>query len=834
MKHITLHKESPHKELTVGLTNSAISSALLQQLNPAQRSAAETLQGPVLILAGAGSGKTRALTYRIAYMIEQGVNPYHILALTFTNKAAGEMRERIAHLVGEEKARHIWAGTFHSMFARILRIEAEAIGYTSSYSVYDADDALSVVKAVMNSMGISQQQYTPQAIRNTISGAKNKHIGWQEFQREAGSIFEKQAGAIYQEYEKRLQANNAMDFDDLLINIIRLFQTREDILAKYQTRFSYVLIDEYQDTNKAQYMAVKLLAQAHQNICVVGDDAQSIYRWRGADIRNILDFERDYPSAKVLRLEQNYRSTKTILSAANAVIANNRDQLKKELWTANDDGELIDLIRCRDDREEAEQIVKTIRSEVSRRRAYRDIAVLYRTNAQSQAIEDALRRENIPYTIIGGVSFYKRKEVKDTLAYLKLIANERDAESLQRIVNEPPRGLGKTSLQAIADYAEREGISLFDAYCIADSIPGLQKRAQTAALDFSAMIRRFVGVRDQLRPDELARTLMDTTGLLRMYEEDGSDEALDRWNNIQRVLSHIAEYHEKNPDSTLEQYVQEIALVSDMDTADTKGQAVLLMTLHSAKGLEFPVVMIPGMERGLFPMGRSEQNKEEMEEERRLFYVGITRAQEKLVLIHADKRYRFGEISYPLRSGFLEEISPDLLHSTGAGSSSRSRSPWGHTTTERTIFSDDNIPIAKDEHQPPSIRFIDEDSSFEGFSDEPLPQKPLHKASQKSSVSSQKLSSSSSSRSQWSSPAKPSPSASAPKETKQMAAQRAHEQHTSSSNLRKGARVRHEMFGVGTIMAVGGAGDMARVEVSFHSVGRKSLLVKFAKLTVLD
>ncbi len=688
------------------------SSFLLEQLNEPQRKAAETLEGPVLILAGAGSGKTRALTYRIAYMIEQGIRPQDILALTFTNKAAGEMKERIAKLVGESKASGVWAGTFHAIFARILRMEAEAIGYTSSYSVYDADDSLSVVKAVMNSLGISQQQYTPNAMRNAISGAKNKHIGVQEYQREAGSIFEKQAGLIYQEYEKRLRANNAMDFDDLLLNVIRLFEMRPDILQRYQERFRYVLIDEYQDTNKAQYTAVAMLTRVHNNICVVGDDAQSIYRWRGADIRNILDFERDYPQAVVLRLEQNYRSTKTILSAANAVISNNADQLKKELWTANDDGELIDVVRCRDDREEAEQIVKYIRQEVRSGKEYRDIAVLYRTNAQSQAIEDALRRENIPYTIVGGVSFYKRKEVKDTLAYLKLIVNERDSESLQRIVNEPPRGLGKTSLQLIADYAEREGISLFDAYCIAESIPGLQKRAQTAALDFSAMIRRFSGVRNQLRPDELARTLIDATGLLRMYEEDGSDEALDRWNNIQRVLSHIAEYHDKNPDATLEQYVQEIALLSDMDNVDTHGKAVLMMTLHSAKGLEFPMVILPGLERGLYPLSKAEQNKDELEEERRLFYVGITRAEKKLVLLHAEKRYRFGEISYPMPSGFLSEITPELLRPIG-GKAIPELSAWSSGGFRKPRHEHDFIDEYSGQKMTDSsgekVRFIDED-----------------------------------------------------------------------------------------------------------------------------
>jgi DNA helicase-2/ATP-dependent DNA helicase PcrA len=768
--------------------------ALLAELNPTQREAAAHLHGPLLILAGAGSGKTRVLTYRIAVMLERGIAPWSILALTFTNKAAAEMKERIGRLVGAEKAAKIYAGTFHSLFARILRREAETLGYTSAFTIYDADDSLAAIRATMNTLGISQQHYQPTAVRGAISAAKNKFIGWQEYERSADNIFEKQVGLIYREYEKRLRLSNAMDFDDLLLNMIRLLQ-HEATLQRYQAQFQYILIDEYQDTNKAQYLAVKMLAQKLRNICVVGDDAQSIYRWRGADIRNILDFEHDYPDATIVRLEQNYRSTKTILEAANAVINNNQHQLKKNLWTDNPDGSKIRVIRCRDDREEAERIAQMIAAE--RRatgRALNHFAVLYRTNAQSQAIEDALRRENLAYVIVGGVSFYKRKEVKDALAYLRVLVNPNDSESLLRIVNEPSRGLGNTSLKHLMAFAESRSLPIIEAFRQAEGVPALQRRAQHAALELVGLITRFQHERlkPDVRTDEHAKTFLEATGLLRMYEEDGSDEALDRWNNIQRVLSHLAEYCERfrieheGSEPPLEQYLEEISLLADVDEIKAGGQHVTLMTMHAAKGLEFPVVWIAGMERGLFPLSKAEQQVDEMEEERRLFYVGITRAREQLVLSHTEKRYRFGELHYPMPSPFLAEIKPELLDASGSTVLQR-----GGASNAAAVL---DIQVIRSVNDLKALGF--HSSSANGSNAKPSQTRvPFDDDAPQ--------------------PARPSSSASLPRIT-------------------VGMRVKHEMFGVGQVVGVMGRGDNVQVEVSFPTAGRKKLLLRYANLIVMD
>lgn len=755
---------------------------LLNGLNRVQREAAAIINGPILIIAGAGSGKTRVLTYRVACLIESGVQPQNILALTFTNKAAREMKERIGFLVGEEQARRLWAGTFHSVFARILRREAEHLGYTNAFSIYDTDDTLSVIRSVMNTLGISQQQYAPQAVRARISSAKNQMLSWQEFQREADNIFDKQVGMIYQEYDKRLRLNNAMDFDDLLLNIIRLFETRSDILDAYQDRFRFLLVDEYQDTNRAQYMAVRMLAAKEQNLCVVGDDAQSIYRWRGADIRNILDFQRDYPDAKVVRLEQNYRSTKTILAAANHVIGNNRQQLRKELWTANDEGDPVHVLKCRDDREEAEKIVGILTEERMRNgRSLSDFAVLYRTNAQSQALEDALRRQNLAYSIVGGISFYKRKEVKDTLAYLKLVVNPSDNESFMRVVNEPSRGLGKTSLEVINKFAAAAEISLYEAGRQAADIPGLQKRAQTAAHGFVSLIAKCREALNEIPPDELAKTLIDNAGLLRMYADEGTEEALDRWNNIQRVLSHITEYTAREENASLQTYLQDIALIGDEEEgAGAASNHVTLMTLHAAKGLEFPVVFIAGMENGLFPLGKADNDPEEMEEERRLFYVGITRAEQKVFLSYAERRYRFGELTFPMPSRFLGEIDSSLVKHLGAA-------PQG---------------------RPKEIR-------------------PVNQFPSRSSGAS--------------APRSSSPGSAPRKEPRNevvfddIPQQEYHSQIPSGeAQLRRGMVVRHEMFGEGKVLSVSGNGNNAKAIIQFPGVGQKHLMLKYAKLQIIS
>ena len=741
------------------------SKNFIDELNPAQQQAAKHINGPVLIIAGAGSGKTKTLTYRIAYMLSQGIQPSSILALTFTNKAAEEMKSRIAHLVGESKAKYIWAGTFHSIFARILRIEAEKIGFTPSFTIYDTDDTLSIIRQLMKDAGISAQEFTPQSIRSRISHAKNMMISWQEYQASAQNIHEKQTGVIFKEYEKKLRINNAMDFDDILLNIIRLLNLSPEIKAQYQQRFSHVMVDEYQDTNRAQYIAVNLLAGGHRNLCVVGDDAQSIYRWRGADIRNILDFQKDYPEAVTVKLEQNYRSTQMILAAADSVIAKNSKQLKKTLWTENPEGDLIKVIETRDDREEGDKIMRLIQHEMfTNGVSSKDIAILYRTNAQSMSLEDAMRSGRIGYTIIGGVSFYKRKEVKDTLAYLRLLCNPDDSESLLRIINEPSRGIGPTTLRKLNEFANTQSISLFSAFEQASTLQDLQKRAVQSSMDFTGMIHRFKELKSAMNPHELAETYIEATGLLRMYKNEDTEESQDRWNNIQRLLSNIAEEYEKNSEITLEEYLQLIALMSDVDESDMGQERIAMMTMHAAKGLEFKVVFIAGMEQGLFPMGRAEQDPDEQEEERRLLYVGITRAEQRLYLTYAQRRYRFGELTYSAPSVFLNEIAPHTLEYVNAPISTQRYGDSARVHTPKT-------------KAPKPSPFFDDLSAIDDSFSQIEPEQ---------------------------------------------------------SELSPGMKVYHDKFGVGTVQFLSGEGEKRQATVMFQDIGRKQLLLKFAKLQILD
>ncbi len=630
-------------------------------LNPPQLEAVTHGKGPLLIIAGAGSGKTRALTHRIAYLLADGVEPGNLLALTFTNKAANEMKERIARLIGSERASSLWAGTFHSVFARILRFEAEALGYTSGFSIYDTDDSLRIVKSSMDSLNISMKDMPPQGMRNRISWAKNHNMSWQSYAENVSSALEEQTAKVFEAYEKTLKNNNAMDFDDLLLNFIKVLKLNPATLEKYQERFRYILVDEYQDTNRAQYIAVSLLGQKYRNVCVVGDDAQSIYRWRGAEIKNILDFKKEYPEAKIVRLEQNYRSTKTILNAAASVIVKNSNQIPKKLWTENPDGNRITVIKADSDSNEAEKIADGIENGVKKDYEYGDFAVLYRTNAQSLALEKSLRTKKIPYIVIGGISFYQRKEIKDALAYLRLLVNQSDSEALMRIVNEPPRGLGAVSLKHIRDFALEKKISLYDAFINAGEIHSLQPRAKNSAKKFIELIEKYLLVKDSMNPSELAMEYIEESGLLSMYKEIGTDEALDRWNNIQQLLSDISSFFKANNEQTLEDYLQQMTLITNIDESDISRGQVKLMTLHTAKGLEFPVVYISGIEHGLFPLARVESAPEEEEEERRLFYVGITRARERLYLCCARRRMRFGEYMPSAPSKFLSEVDPVYL-----------------------------------------------------------------------------------------------------------------------------------------------------------------------------
>ena len=636
----------------------------LSDLNPPQRQAVEATEGPVLVLAGAGSGKTRVLTYRIAHILEQKkAAPWEILAMTFTNKAAGEMKERINKLVNMDG--NLWVGTFHSICAKILRMEVSIMGYESNFVIYDTDDQGRLIKIVMEELGISPKAYSPKSILGIISRNKNAMVSPESYASTVGNPFENVVAKIYPVYQERLRYNQAFDFDDLITVPIRLFSEHPDVLEKYQSRFKYILVDEYQDTNRAQYLLIYYLAKNHRNLCVVGDDDQSIYRWRGADLRNILEFEKDFPDSQVCKLEQNYRSTQTILKAANSVIEKNEDRKGKMLWSEKGDGEKVDLIEAADEREEARRIVEKIKEEVfKRKRGFREFVMLYRTNAQSRALEDELRRSNMSYTIVGGVRFYERKEIKDVLAYLKLITNPRDTVNLKRIVNFPLRGIGDTSLKKIEAWAKSQGLDLFEAIAKVKEIPNISARIQNSAAAFHELIRKYIDLKDKISPNELAHAIVDETGLLTMYKGDTSIEGLGRAENIREFLSAVSEYAETNDSPSLEGFLEEITLVSDIDSWSDKSNAITLMTLHCAKGLEFPVVFITGLEEGLFPISRSFDEPEALEEERRLFYVGLTRAQDKIYLSCAERRRMFNDLNFRLPSRFLEELDEAVIERT--------------------------------------------------------------------------------------------------------------------------------------------------------------------------
>ncbi len=633
--------------------------SFLKDLNPAQQEAVKAVNGPVMIVAGAGSGKTRVLTYRVAHLLSCGVPPYEVLALTFTNKAAGEMRNRIRTLVAGDADR-LWMGTFHSMFARILRREAEKLGYSTSYTIYDSDDSLSAIKNVMQKMRLSAQQIHPGAIRSRISYAKNQMLTPDQMLESSTELFDEQATAVYKEYQKTLERSNAMDFDDLLLKPIELFTRFPDTLEKYQYRFKFLLVDEFQDTNRAQYKVMRLLGDRFRNICVVGDDAQSIYSFRGADIRNILDFAKDYPDCKTYKLEQNYRSTQTIIGTADLLIRNNTARLKKNLWTENPQGDPIRVFECVDDQDEALRVVRMVREEVgSDGLGLKDIAVLYRTNAQSRALEDALRRSGVPYTIVGGIRFYERKEIKDILAYFRAIVNPSDQESLLRVINYPARGIGDVSLQRVKAFAERNGLLFGEALRSVGQVPDLGEKVKTNILSFLQFINKYSGLRSTMSVSEWSRALVDDLGILRMYKEERTAESLMRWENVQELLSALTEFAQQGEGATLEAFLEEVSLVSDLDTWEDEKNAVTLMTLHASKGLEFPIVCITGLEEGLLPFAGSQLSASDVEEERRLFYVGMTRAERRLYLSHASTRYRFGEASFQSPSRFLSELGKD-------------------------------------------------------------------------------------------------------------------------------------------------------------------------------
>ncbi|NEW08793.1 DNA helicase PcrA [Paenibacillus sp. SYP-B3998] len=766
----------------------------IKRLNPQQRKAVEAVEGPLLIMAGAGSGKTRVLTHRIAYLIgTRKAAPWSILALTFTNKAAREMQDRVGKLVGGG-GRDIWVSTFHSMCVRILRKDITRIGFSSNFTILDSGDQLSVIKACCKELNIDTKKFEPKAFQAALSTAKNELITPQQLENKQGDYFEGLTAKIYSLYQKKLRSNNSLDFDDLIMATIQLFKEVPEVLDFYQNKFQYIHVDEYQDTNRAQYMLCQMIAEKHKRICVVGDSDQSIYRWRGADITNILNFEKDYPNATTILLEQNYRSTSNILQSANKVIANNTGRKPKNLWTDKEGGNLIKLYQADSEHEEGYFVTSEINKNKSKGKKFADHAILYRTNAQSRVIEEILIKSDISYTIVGGVKFYDRKEIKDILAYLRLISNPDDDISLNRVVNVPKRGIGGTTMDKLADMAGRRGISL---YAMLEEVEALEinTKAKHALSDFREMIDNLNRMVEYLSVTELTEKILEMSQYRLEMQRENTIESKARLENIEEFLSVTMDFEKRNEDKSLISFLTDLALIADIDTMDKEKSeeekdAVVLMTMHSAKGLEFPVVFIIGMEEGVFPHSRAFSDNEELEEERRLAYVGITRAEQELFLTCARMRTLFGRTAANAPSRFLTEIPQELLENVsmgGGGSFSRAgrTSSWG--------------------------------SSGAGSS-----------ASRGSTGSSAWGTPSSFGRS-GSSTAAPSPAAS-PRPTAFRAPQAA--AGGAVTDYKASDKVSHGKWGIGTIVSVKGSGDDTELQIAFPApVGLKRLLAKFAPIT---
>ncbi|HNU87260.1 MAG TPA: 3'-5' exonuclease, partial [Ferruginibacter sp.] len=665
----------------------------LDELNEPQREAVTHVNGPIMIIAGAGSGKTKVLTTRITHlMAAHKVDSFNILALTFTNKAAAEMKERVERTLGNTEARNLYIGTFHSVFARILRAEASKLGYPSNFTIYDTDDAKSVVKTVIGELALDDKQYKPNVVYNRISAAKNSLIGPAEYindwnlQQEDNRANRSATGLIYDAYVKRCFKNGAMDFDDLLFKMYILLKNFPESLSKYQRKFKYILIDEYQDTNPAQYEIIKLLGAMHENVCVVGDDAQSIYSFRGATIENILQFQKDYDDVKVVKLEQNYRSTKNILHVANEIIGNNKNQIEKKLFTDNGEGEKIRLVRTMTDNDEGKLVADTIQEQKLRNHYFnKDFAILYRTNAQSRSFEEALRRMGIAYRIYGGMSFYQRKEIKDFIAYLRLVVNPKDEEALKRIINFPARGIGKTTVDKAVLLANNNNLSMWDIISNA-ALYGFKSGTLESIDNFVTMIKMFQSELTKKNAYDLAVIVGKSTNIVKELFNDKTTEGLARYENVQELLNSVKEFTEtpmneedgEVGDKSLGSYLQQIVLLTDSDDDKANVDVVKLMTIHAAKGLEFPVVFVGGLEESLFPNAMSINTREDLEEERRLFYVAITRAKERLWMSYANARYRFGQLQQNDPSRFLEEISENHLEKSYGGGvkDSRAKNNW--------------------------------------------------------------------------------------------------------------------------------------------------------------
>jgi DNA helicase-2/ATP-dependent DNA helicase PcrA len=630
---------------------------IYQDLNAPQQEAVLQTEGPLLVLAGAGSGKTRVLTYRIAHLITKRVAPWQILAVTFTNKAAAEMRGRVGQLVGEHVARQMWVSTFHTACVRILRQEIDRLGFAKNFVIFDSQDQLSIIKNIIKEINLSDNNFQPRSVLGAISTAKNKLMDALEYSRQAADYWTDIVSKIFQRYQAKLQANNGLDFDDLIMMTVRLFREAPEVLLKYQEKFRYIMIDEYQDTNHAQYILVNLLAGRYRNLCVVGDDDQSIYSFRAADIRNILEFERDFPEVKIIKLEQNYRSTKNILQVANEVIKNNRSRRPKRLWTENQTGELVRLYRAADDREEAGfvvgEIMRLVREQGYR---YQDFALLYRTNAQSRSFEDVLVQQGLPYRVIGGLRFYERKEIKDILAYLRFVYNPADRVSLARIINVPKRGIGAATWERFTYFLEDHGFSVLEGLERLAEIPSLTTRALKPLAAFDQLVQGWLALKTTASIRELTQAILEQSGYLRELQVENTLEAQSRLENLEEFLNLVAEFEINSEDQSLAAFLETVALVADIDNYETEADAIVLMTLHSAKGLEFPVVFLVGLEEGIFPHSRSLLESRELEEERRLCYVGVTRAKRQLYLTHARIRLMYGNYQEAIPSRFLLEI----------------------------------------------------------------------------------------------------------------------------------------------------------------------------------
>src|SRR5882724_194139 len=789
----------------------------LSGLNEPQREAVEHKDGPIMIIAGAGSGKTKVLTTRIAHLMSAyGVDSFNILALTFTNKAAKEMKERIEHILGNNEARNLYIGTFHSVFARILRAEAHRLGYPNSFTIYDTDDAKSVVKAVINEMNLDDKHYKPATVYNRISSAKNALVSPAEYandyaiQQEDMRSNRPAIAQIYAAYVKRCFKNGAMDFDDLLLKFYELLKNFPDALSKYQHKFKYILIDEYQDTNPAQYEIIKLLGAMHENVCVVGDDAQSIYSFRGATIQNILQFQKDYDDVKLVKLEQNYRSTQNILHVANEVIKNNKGQIEKKLFTENAEGEKIRLVRTMKDNDEGKFVADSIQEQKLRNHfSNKDFAILYRTNAQSRAFEEALRRMGIAYTIYGGISFYQRKEIKDLVAYLRIILNPKDEEALKRIINFPARGIGKKTIDKTILYANENNISMWNVLERAAEF-GFKAGTLQALDEFVTMIKSFASMLTKQNAYEVAFHVGKQTGLVKELFNDKSTEGVQRYENIQELLNSIKEWTESPDnedgelvDKSLGSYLQQITLLTDADEKDPDADTVKLMTIHAAKGLEFSCVFAAGLEEMLFPNAMSINTREELEEERRLFYVVITRAKKKLWISYANTRYRFGSLVQNDPSRFIEEIPGEYLDRSfsGGGAKNQISSKWAKGSgfdRMKAVWDGESGAVSQQ-----SGTYYNE-----------------HPAGNKQQATSNKK------------PEYLTPKTQIPKVKEHIPS--ADFIASDTSNLQAGQKVEHQKFGFGEVMKMEGEAHNPIATVKFEHNGEKKIMLNYAKLRIID